>query len=81
MQAIETLARKVAKQVAQPDSPAVALAGMQLEQELAFCGERRKMVAEQSERNERVAAKLNHIMQLRKPNPTVQEMERMYDQV
>ena len=81
MQAIEALAHRIAAKVGDPECAAAVVASMQLEMEMAFQLEQRAIAGKQQERAERVAAKLQHIHNLRKSNPTMQELSRMYDQV
>jgi hypothetical protein len=81
LQAIETLARSIVHEATKQSSIPVELANIQLGMELSFCKEQQKVATGHDDRMARIAAKVQHILQQRKANPTVQEMNRLYDQV
>lgn len=79
--AIEQLAARVVQEASKPDSPAIMVATLQLAMEHSFHEQRRVMHREQEDRVERITAKMRQVLGFRKPDCTVQEMNRLYDQV
>jgi hypothetical protein len=81
VQAIETLAQKVAKQATEEHSAAVALADIQIKIEKAFQESKRRLALERDDRVARIKAKLNQIVESRKGQRNAGDMGRLYNQV
>lgn len=62
-------------------TPACHLAGLQIDLEMSFRQQQQEIEAENQARVERIKAKMNQIIQAKKAHITVQEMNRVYDQV
>jgi 16S rRNA C1402 (ribose-2'-O) methylase RsmI len=80
IQAIETLARSIASTLAEK-KPQCQLARFQLDMEAVFRQQQQNIAAESQARVDRIQAKMNQVLRAVKAHVTVQEMDKVYDQV
>jgi flagellar biosynthesis component FlhA len=79
-QAIERMARSIASRVAE-NTPSCQLARFQLDLETVFRQQQQRILSENQARVSRIQAKMNQVLRAKKSHVTVQEMNKVYDQV